>query len=279
MKVFISWSGERSKFVAEALNEWLQQVIQVVMPFFSPDIQKGKKWQGEISGELADSNFGLICLTSENLHSDWLLFEAGALSKSVKESNVATLLINLDSSQVHEPLSMFQDTKCEKIDFYKLVKSINSKVENNRLTDSKLKQAFEMWWPKLDDKLKTAIKLKVKDPIDLPERSSEDMILEILEISRGLDKDISNIKTDVVRHSLQTKDKSSRPSGSIEDLYSLPLGNVKHNLLAQLDYNRNVAFQNLVKSAAEEYIEGEKSEPADTNDKDDKKDRKKPRNK
>ena len=43
MKVFISWSGERSRKVAELLDEWLQCVIQAVKPFMSSKgIERGR---------------------------------------------------------------------------------------------------------------------------------------------------------------------------------------------------------------------------------------------
>ena len=81
MKVFISWSGETSKGLAEALREWLPAVIQAVNPYFSPDdVSKGSRWSSEISKELEDSAIGIICLTKENLEAPWIMFEAGALS-------------------------------------------------------------------------------------------------------------------------------------------------------------------------------------------------------
>lgn len=42
LKVFISWSGERSKEMANALREWLPMVLQYVEPFVSDkDISAG----------------------------------------------------------------------------------------------------------------------------------------------------------------------------------------------------------------------------------------------
>jgi hypothetical protein len=52
MKIFLSWSKPRSRAVAEALNDWLKRVIQVVKPFYSPDIEKGAKWSNELDAAL-----------------------------------------------------------------------------------------------------------------------------------------------------------------------------------------------------------------------------------
>ena len=44
MKVFISWSGERSKQMAAALKEWLPTAIQYLEPWMSDtDIHAGDR--------------------------------------------------------------------------------------------------------------------------------------------------------------------------------------------------------------------------------------------
>lgn len=90
MKVFISWSGARSKAVASKLREWLPDVIQNIEPWMSRhDIKAGERWDKELSGELNDSKFGIICLTSDNYDAPWILFEAGALSKTIDDLSFA----------------------------------------------------------------------------------------------------------------------------------------------------------------------------------------------
>ncbi len=37
MKVFISWSGTKSKKIAEIFRKWIPGVIQAVKPYFTPD--------------------------------------------------------------------------------------------------------------------------------------------------------------------------------------------------------------------------------------------------
>jgi len=54
MKVFISWSGDRSRAMAEALQEWLRLVIQAVEPWISTEMRKGVKWNPEMSTKLED---------------------------------------------------------------------------------------------------------------------------------------------------------------------------------------------------------------------------------
>jgi hypothetical protein len=74
MKVFISWSGERSKSFAEAIRNWLPLALQSAKPYFTPaDIEKGAKWDNEISEQLEQSDICIIALTRDNLNSPWIM--------------------------------------------------------------------------------------------------------------------------------------------------------------------------------------------------------------
>src|SRR5437016_4734535 len=89
MKIFISWSGSRSKLLGNKLRTWLPLVLQNVHPYMSnDDIPTGARWLHSISSELESSDFGILCLTPENLRAPWINFEAGALSKKVDNSRV-----------------------------------------------------------------------------------------------------------------------------------------------------------------------------------------------
>src|SRR5438552_16732620 len=46
MKVFISWSGDRSRAIADVLRRWLPSGLQVVRPDFSPDDVAKVRWHG-----------------------------------------------------------------------------------------------------------------------------------------------------------------------------------------------------------------------------------------
>jgi hypothetical protein len=82
--VFISWSGKRSKSAAQSLYDWLPLVLQSVRPWMSEeDIQKGSRGLDEIGRALEGIKIGVICLAPENLTAPWILYEAGALSKTL----------------------------------------------------------------------------------------------------------------------------------------------------------------------------------------------------
>ena len=151
MKIFISWHGEKSREVAEFLKKWLKQVLQHSDPWISSDINKGARWNEDISAELEITNIGIICLNRENLKSEWIHFEAGALSKFTK-SYVCTFLMDIKPSDIAPPLSQFQHTQFNKPDVYKMLTTINqiiSEVEGSSLSEKELEEIFDINWDRL----------------------------------------------------------------------------------------------------------------------------------
>ena len=184
MKIFISWSGVLSYEIGATIRDWLPNVIQATKPYFSPeDIEKGARWFGEISNELEASTVGLLCLTPSNLEAPWLIFEAGALAKSMDKTHVIPMLFGVKKSELKGPLLQFQAADFNKDEFLRVVKTINSSIKENALKTSVLENVFDKWWPDLKAKIKQIMKNKPTEE-EIVSRSDRDLIEEILDILR-----------------------------------------------------------------------------------------------
>jgi hypothetical protein len=182
--VFLSWSGARSKAAAKALKAWLPVVLQAASPWMSDeDIDKGSRGLDEVGKALEGMKIGIICLTDENLTEPWILYEAGALSKTLDaKTRICTYLLgDLEPQNVKAPLGLFQYTRAQQEDTRKLLHTIN-KALDTPLSEAHLDAAFDGQWPRLAEKLAT---LPPPEKHVRAERSSNEMIVEILEISRA----------------------------------------------------------------------------------------------
>jgi hypothetical protein len=183
--VFISWSGERSLAVAKALRAWLPKILQVVKPWMSDtEIEKGSRGINEVVKALGGMRVGISCLTPENLAAPWLLFEAGALSKSIDDkTRLCTYLFGgLHFQDVQPPLSMFQATNADREDTRKLVHAINKAVQDAPISESNLDELFDAMWPNLE---KSLISIPMPEQRVEVKRSVEDMTAEILDWARA----------------------------------------------------------------------------------------------
>jgi hypothetical protein len=186
VKIFISWSGIKSKTVATVLRQWIPDVFQTVEPWMSTDIDAGARWNRGIDKELSETNFGIICLTKANLNAPWILFEVGALAKTLIDTFVCPYLIDLEPSDIPKgPLAQFQAERADEVGTWELVCTINKALKDAALPEEKLKRTFDRWWPDLRLMLKS---LPIEDTLNESHRSLEDMIEEMLELVRGLSR-------------------------------------------------------------------------------------------
>jgi hypothetical protein len=160
MKVFISWSGSRSKQIAKILHDWLPIVLQNIEPFMSTEeIEKGMRWFSSIATELENCNFGLVCLTPENLTAPWIHFEAGALAKAIDHSRVVPLLFQLKPSEVQGPLAQFNIANFERDDVKRLLKSISNAAGDEGLDERRLETTFAAFWTQFDNNIRAIPKI------------------------------------------------------------------------------------------------------------------------
>jgi hypothetical protein len=153
MKVFISWSGERSRVLATALRDWLPLGLHYTEPWFShEDIGAGQRWTEEVANELDASNFGVLCVTRENVGSAWMLFEAGALAKSLEESRVIPLLLDLGQRDITGPLAQFQAKKVDQLGLLEVVQSLNHLAGPHAVPQERLPRLFGAFWPEFEEK-------------------------------------------------------------------------------------------------------------------------------
>jgi hypothetical protein len=158
MKIFLSWSGERSRQVALGLREWLPKMFDDLEdPWMSDkDISAGERWAQKLATQLETIDFGILCLTPGNLNVPWLIFEAGAISRAVTGARVVPYLSGLAPEEVPHPLALFQSVRSDEKGSFKLVQSVNAELSDS-LSEKDLEESFKEKWPDLEGILERAL--------------------------------------------------------------------------------------------------------------------------
>ncbi|MFJ2279753.1 hypothetical protein ACIOUG_01290 [Pseudomonas sp. NPDC087803] len=201
MKVFVSWSGHRSRVVAELLRDWIKCVLQGSQPWISTrDIDKGAIWFSEISDQLRETAAGIVCLTQENKNKPWILFETGALAKGLSTNRVCTFLVDLTPTDIEDPLAQFNHTFPERSSMWGLISSLNSCLENTRLDDRILTQVFDTYWPKFEASFAELLAATPQE-VEVVPRSGDSMLAEILSNTRMLSTRVRELENRASVHS------------------------------------------------------------------------------
>jgi hypothetical protein len=185
MKLFLSWSGDTSRKLAESLKEWLPLVVPSVQPWFSAvDIPVGKTWNHDLRDQLAASRLAILCVTRDNVEAPWLMFEAGAVAKAVEQSHVCPYLLGMEPSDLPRgPLIQFQAVVASADGTRRLVSTLNDALGDDREPDQRVLLRFESFWPRLEDSLSRLRKLR--DESSVSTSPIEAKVNEILDIVRA----------------------------------------------------------------------------------------------
>ena len=212
MKIFISWSGSRSRAAAEVLGTYLPFILQDVKPFVSShDLSSGGRWSTQLAKELDEASFGIICLTPDNLHSDWILFEAGALTKHIEGRACCLLLQHLGPADISGPLAQFQNRLFTRLEFAKLVADLNGCLAAP-VAQGSLQLIFEKWWPDIDALIRDALGKEGPPPASSrrePINILEELLLRVRDIQKQVEDRGTSRSSDLL--SGAASDRATRP--------------------------------------------------------------------
>ena len=138
MSIFICWSRDPSKKLAESVKKLLEAALHLEKDkdvFISGGIEKGVTWFRSVVEHLKSSKAGIVCLTPVNLQSPWLHFESGALAMAgFQKHQLFTLLHGVTGGELEGPLSAYQATGTNRPEMTALVTSL-AKIIDKPLTE------------------------------------------------------------------------------------------------------------------------------------------------
>ena len=248
MHIFISWSGERSRSFAEYLNDWLRKLPLSILTWVSGEaIEPGTRWEKEIAQALEGTRFGILCLTSDNQLEPWICFEAGALAKTIDKTNVVPYLLDFSPSALEQPMKQFHAMEANKEDTWKLIKAIYKISGDQTRSVTDLEDAFEMWWPKLEQKIQDIQQKSNKsdgsDKLTLHDlKVSVDRIASVVE---SISSRFSKIeKMPAYNKKLSEHNRTSNNNSSLYELYLGPNDLPTQLVIRQLTKNADLEILN-----------------------------------
>jgi hypothetical protein len=130
---FLSWSGTLSHEIASYIKKEILDPLfgDCIEPFISSEIGAGNLFAPEIFTRLTKSDFGIVCITAENIEKPWVSFECGGLIKNMEKENLYVVLADVSFEmlvRLNPPLAEFQAVSLDKDGIINLIKKISASV-------------------------------------------------------------------------------------------------------------------------------------------------------
>ncbi|MDR1099967.1 MAG: hypothetical protein LBL28_05735 [Treponema sp.] len=130
---FLSWSGTLSHEIALSIKDEILDTLfgDYIEMFISSEIGVGSPFASEIFTRLTESDFGIVCITAENIEKPWVSFECGGLIKNMEKKNLYVMLVDVSFEmlgRLNPPVSEFQAVSIDKDGIINLIKKISGSI-------------------------------------------------------------------------------------------------------------------------------------------------------
>lgn len=170
MKIYMAWSGKRSKDLAYELGKLLGTILESIEPWQSlVDIAAGENWATEVKGRIQSSEYAIFCVTLENSRAGWMQFELGTVFNQLQEHKIIPYLFDLDTRDLVGPIRYFQVVKDTKEGTFRLLRQLNESLPRPRM-ENQLQKTFDALWPKFESRL-SEIKQIHENHIEKPDQN------------------------------------------------------------------------------------------------------------
>lgn len=122
--IFISYSGDRSKAMAGAIQEYLKAVFPRLTVMQWTDEAPGSGWLEQLKEFLRKAGMGILCMTNENQKSPWLHYEYGFLDSD----RSAIIPLFLDPPLTDRPLGGLHGLTADRKGISELVRNIEQRL-------------------------------------------------------------------------------------------------------------------------------------------------------
>lgn len=185
LRVFVSWSTEPSREIAEAFQILLRKCVQSAEGWVSSrDIRPFSVWSQELDDQLAELVLGVLVITQDNLTAPWMLYEAGALANRATGGigGITCLLVDVRPTNVPQPLGRFQNVPVSREGVFELLLRIGELAPYPVVADD-LSTMLEAHWAAFAAAVDAA-RPKIGKPAADGERSERAVLEEILTLVR-----------------------------------------------------------------------------------------------
>lgn len=182
--IFISWSKEESKNIANALKDVIEYAFDSVEVFVSDrDIEYGSRSMEVIAKALARSVLALIIITPDNFDSKWLHYEAGAIARDHQKNHVIPLVVGMEIDSVNGPLAQFQGAPLAEESLKEVILQIAQMqgIEGEKAL-GRTERARENLW----DKVSMAAQNRKNQGSVVADFDNSEALKELLSLTRGL---------------------------------------------------------------------------------------------